>query len=165
MEENNRNRKGGNSGVSSGKPLRTVTGKQLNVSARFDALMAVEEDAADSGEGSKEKEINENENGEVTLCSEAGRILGHKNQRADSGQGEIHGGQSPNKMDSRTYGMKPTVAAGKATIHGKEKHVQTEEEGPNRMDLREDGLKKPEEVSKANMHGPGKKQSRAERGK
>uniref|UniRef100_A0A6N2NI31 Uncharacterized protein n=1 Tax=Salix viminalis TaxID=40686 RepID=A0A6N2NI31_SALVM len=68
-------------------------------------------------------------------------------------------------MDSKTCGLKPTAAAGKTTIHGKEKNVQNEEEGPNRMDSREDGLKKTEAASKANMHGPGKKHTRAERGK
>ncbi|KAJ6364990.1 hypothetical protein OIU76_029881 [Salix suchowensis] len=68
-------------------------------------------------------------------------------------------------MDSKNCGLKPTAAAGKTMIHGKEKNVQNEEEGPNRMDSRDDGLKKPEAASKANMHGPGKKHTRAERGK
>uniref|UniRef100_A0A6N2LZK8 CCHC-type domain-containing protein n=1 Tax=Salix viminalis TaxID=40686 RepID=A0A6N2LZK8_SALVM len=99
MEENNRNGKGGVTAVNSGKTLMTVTGKQVNVSARFDALMALQEETADKRAGERGEEIKEKEDaGGSTFIPRAGRLTGHKKERASGGQGDKQGPRirSPN---------------------------------------------------------------------
>ena len=135
MEENNRNGKGGGPTVNSGKSLKTVTETQINVSARFDALMAVQEDSTDMRAGKRGEEIKEKGNAGVaggsTINNRAGRLTGHKKERASGGPSDKARRQSPMTLSPINDG--PKLAADENNNTGPESSTLISVKGKEKM--------------------------------
>ncbi|KAG5253172.1 receptor protein [Salix suchowensis] len=130
MEDNNQNGKGGDPAVNSGKNVKTVTEKQINVSARFDALLA---------------KMNA---GVATINTKARRLTGHKKERVSGGQGEKTKKHSPMIISPTDGG--PKLAA---DVDGGPKTAAVVDGGPKPA---AEELISPGPESSARMSGKGK---------
>ncbi|KAG5245718.1 receptor protein [Salix suchowensis] len=121
MEENNRNGKGGGLAVNLGKTLKTVMEKQLNVFARFDALMARREEIKEKGNA-----------GVSTINNRARRPTGHKKDRANGGQGDKPKRQSPMTISPNAGG--PKLVADEINTHDPESSALMSVKGKGKME-------------------------------